>query len=120
MKALKVFGICALLAVSGQSFANTVPIKFVKGSYCGSFSGNVAGKKFTLQLGVNQVLNINIPYEDAVPTVKDPKGRNLELVDYIETQYLFDTTIKGQYTVVLKPLNPKNPNVSVEFCALNL
>lgn len=125
MKALKVFGIFTLLMISGQSFANTVPIKFAKGSECGIFSGYVAGKKFTLQLGARQILNISTEDSDIQITVKDPKGRILSTFEeYDETQFggefqaLYHTTTKGQYTILLKPTH-KGAYHNIEFCAFN-
>lgn len=59
MKALKTLVVCSLLLVGGQSFANITPIKFAKGSSCGSFSGNASGRTFTLQLNANQELIIS-------------------------------------------------------------
>ncbi len=48
----------ALIATAG--FANTTPIHFAKGSYCGSFDGDVVGRKFTMELSPEQTLRLDI------------------------------------------------------------
>ncbi|STZ63164.1 Uncharacterised protein [Moraxella lacunata] len=120
----KILTLCALLAVSGQGFANTVPIKFAKGSECGVFSGNVKGKKFTLQLGARQILNISTS-ENFKAVVKDPKGRTLSTfeeydeIDYGgDLQLLYNTTTKGNYTISIMP-RQQNQYLNVQFCAFN-
>ncbi|MDO5050629.1 MAG: hypothetical protein Q4D68_02730 [Moraxella equi] len=117
MKTLKVVAVCALLAISSQSFANTVPIKFAKGSYCGSFSGDFKGKTFTIQLGANQTLEINGLYL-INPIVKDPKGRILKVAGWEgEDVVYYNTTTAGRYTITLRPEDGSGYYGDVQFCA---
>ena len=119
----KIIAATCLLGFSMNSQAQTVAIKFAKGSYCGSYSGNVAGKRFTLGLGAGQVLNVSTPESGMRVVVKDPKGRTLPLYDqHDETdvggvlQNLYRTTTKGQYSISLLPAYQKRQTL-VEFCA---
>ncbi|MCP3897979.1 hypothetical protein [Moraxella sp.] len=117
MKTLKVVAVCTLLAMSSQSFANAVPIKFAKGSYCGSFSGNFKGKTFTMQLGGNQTLEIKGLYL-IDPTVKDPKGRTLKVANWEgEDEVYYNTTTKGKYTIALRPMDNSGYYGDIQFCA---
>ncbi len=116
MKALKVVTMCALLAMSTQSFAETVPIKFAKGSYCGSFSGNFKGKAFTMQLGDNQTLEITGLYL-INPTVKDSKGRTLRIAGWEGEDVVYYTTTAGKHTITLSPEDGGNYYADVQFCA---
>ena len=108
MKLLKILAITSLLAISGQSFANTT-IQFPQGSYCSSFSGNVVGRKFDIFLGTNQTLTIT-PDADFDIVVKDPKGKTLHSNDYDE----WTTKNKGKHTIILRG---NNKFADVEFCA---
>ena len=116
MKALKALVVCSLLLVGSQSFAHITPIKFAKGSSCGSFSGNASGRTFTLQLNANQVLIISSYdfYADTRDTiVKNPQGKTLQgtgLPDGI----LYDTNTKGKYTI---KVIPTSNHIDLEFCA---
>lgn len=113
MKVLKVLTICSLLAVSSQSFANTTAIIFPKGSYCSSFSGNVAKRTFSIFLGANQTLTVtsDIGFYDII--VKDPKGKILRYdgQDYGE----WTTKMKGKHTIHL--VHGDSNFANVEFCA---
>lgn len=116
MKSLKVLAVCALLAVSGQSFAKTTPIKFAKGSSCGSFSGNAKGRTFTLYLNANQELLISSDdfYSDTKDTiVKNPHGQTLE-GSGLRSGISYSTDTKGKYTI---KVIPTTNHINLEFCA---
>lgn len=115
MKALKVVAVCALLAMSGQSFAKVTPITFPKGSYCGSFSGDYAGRTFTINLGRGQTLTISGADGVRDVIVKSPNGKVLhhEGQDYAE----WTTRMKGKHTIKLIPYDRNDTYTSIEFCA---
>ncbi|MDO4895523.1 hypothetical protein [Moraxella sp.] len=106
---------CSLIAFAGQSFANTTPIKFAKGSFCGSFSGNAKGRTFTLNLNANQQLFIssNNIYADTLDvTVKNPHGQVMPAFG-LRNALSYDTDVKGKYTV---KINPARNHINLEFC----
>ena len=103
--------------VGMASFAETTPVQFVKGSYCGSFDGNVVGRKFTLQLNAGQLLSIEVnASKDIYPIVKDPKGKTLVAVDE-SNPYAYNTTKKGKYTVSFDVEDESYPYAEIKFCA---
>lgn len=115
MKSLKVLLICGAMIMSGQSFANTVPIKFAKGSYCGSFSGDYAGRTFTIYLNKGQTLRISGADGVENVIVKSPNGKVLhhEGQDYAE----WTTRMKGKHAIKLIPYDRNDTYTSIEFCA---
>ncbi|MBS9780417.1 MAG: hypothetical protein KGV51_07305 [Moraxellaceae bacterium] len=117
---MKKIGILLLaLSMSAVATAKTTPIKFAKGSYCGSYSGNFThGKKFSLVLKANQELvTRNTEYGFYDVHVKAPNGRTLRGkvdIDH-ETMYTIHTTTRsGRHTIYVKSTEPYN---SIEFCA---
>lgn len=122
MKILKIFALCSLVAISGQSFAKTVPIVFAKESHCGSFNGDFKGKTFTMQLNKNQILEIDgLKYiTPTAPTVKDPKGRVLTNDGWLtEEMVRYETTLTGKYTIILDSEDYDDHYADVKFCAYN-
>ncbi len=79
----------------------TTPIKFSKGSYCGSFTGDLSkGRIFTIDLDANQEF---IVYSatldgDGVEFVIDSKGVYLEDQSTADN-YFFLTKNKGLHTI---------------------
>ena len=105
-----------ILIITTTAHANT-PIHFAPGSYCGSFDGNVAGRKFTLQLKSDQLLSIEmIASKPIYPIVKDPKGRTLAATDDSES-YIYNATRKGKYTVSFELEDESYPFAEIKFCA---
>lgn len=113
MKAFKVLAICALMAVSTQSFANTVPIKFAKGSSCGSFSGNPKGKVFSLYLKAGQIFGVETQSGYARALYPDGKWHNPMPVTNPDLSQ-FETTVNGLYKI--KIVSPDN-YADIQFCA---
>lgn len=104
----------ALLGMA--SFAETTPIQFAKGSYCGNFEGNVVGRKFTLQLKARQLLSIEMDASKPIyPIVKDPRGKTLAATDDPES-YIYNTTRKGKYTVSFEVEDESYPFAEIKFC----
>ncbi len=104
------------LGITTAVHANT-PIRFTPGSYCGSFDGNVVGRKFTLQLKANQLLSIEmIASKPIYPIVKDPIGRTLAAADDSES-YIYNATRKGKYTVSFELEDESYPYAEIKFCA---
>ncbi len=108
-----------LLALSLSTFATakTTPIKFAKGSYCGSYSGNfMNGKKFSLRLKANQEFisrNTGYGYQYDV-YVKAPNGRKLRGKKTSDDEIMYTTTRSGKHTIYVKSTERFN---SIEFCA---
>lgn len=118
MKSLKVLALCALLTVSGQSFAKltVTPIVFAKGSSCGVFEGNVAGRVFTLQLNAKQDLTINVnAFKPIYPVVKSPNG--MALKDVGAESYEYVTKQKGKHEIIFGIEDESYPFAEVKFCA---
>ncbi|STZ08088.1 Uncharacterised protein [Moraxella caprae] len=116
MKSLKVLAVCALMVVSRQSFAQTTPISFAKGSHCGSFEGDYTNRTFTLNTKANQTIYVTIR-ENArdVEDIKiiDPKGRTT-YADGAELD--FTTKVKGVHKIKIIPYNDAGW-ANIEFCA---
>lgn len=114
MKLIKTALIAATIGLVAQSAtAATTQIRFAKGSYCGSFSGNVKGRTFTLGLGARQTLTVDAYAADVI--VRDPKGRVIQWngQDFGE----WTTRSAGRHTITLQ-LNSFYPsNQTVTFCA---
>lgn len=118
MKSLKVLSLCALLAVSGQSFAKltVTPIVFAKGSSCGAFEGNVVGRVFTLQLNAKQDLTINVnAFKPIYPVVKSPNGMALKDVGVENYEYIIKR--KGKHEITFEVEDESYPFAEVKFCA---
>ena len=116
MKMLKTLAACSLLLVGGQAFAKTTPIKFAKGSSCGSFSGNAKGRTFTLQLNANQELIISSHdfYADTREViVKNPAGRTMQGIG-LRDGISYTTNTKGKYSITVIPTSN---HIDLEFCA---
>lgn len=92
----------------------TTNLVFAKGSYCTSFSGHYANRKFSLYLMPNQTLTVSSQNDTIKVTVKDPKGRILKSNEEV---YEWETRTKGKHTITVKPYSINEGNDSIEFCA---
>ncbi len=115
---MKKIGILLLaLSMSAVATAKTTPIKFAKGSYCGSYTGNfMHGKRFSLVLKANQEFvskNTGYGYQYDV-YVKSPNGRTLRGEKISDDEIMYTTTRSGKHTIYVKSTEPYN---SIEFCA---
>ncbi len=91
----------------------TTPIKFIKGSYCGSFTGDMSkGRKFTINLGANQEFTIDTG-NSYVASVVDSKGIILSDQSDSSYSYQYITKNKGKHTIRMSG----EVNSYVEFCA---
>lgn len=119
MKSLKVLTLCALMAVSGQSFAKTTTteIKFTKGSHCGAYSGDIKNKKFDIYLQKNQTLQITVGSENVDDViVRNPKGRPIKAEWVDDFFWLYHIPNGGKYTIYLKP-HQQNYYTDFNVCA---
>lgn len=107
----------ACLGFSTISEAKITKIKFAKGSYCGSYSGNfLKGKTFSLYLAANQEFitrntGNGLQYDI---TVKAPNGRKLRGEQLNDDELMYTTTRKGRHIIRVKSTQRYN---SIEFCA---
>ena len=120
MKLKALFGVialtaCATLPVTAMS-APTTPINFAKGSSCGSFDGNIVGRKFTLDLDANQNFTIDVDASKPVyPIVRDAKGRKLDNLN--DFGFSYKTKTKGKNSVVFEVEDESYPFAELKFCA---
>ncbi|MFC0819657.1 hypothetical protein [Moraxella marmotae] len=116
--------IAASLAVAMTASAKATPIKFAKGSYCGSWSGEFYGdtKTFSLGLGAGQDVSISVADGSVLSKFSGPTG---ELRGY-EDNYVnyFKTKKAGMHYVTVVYIPPKYSEyqgsesfASVEVCA---
>lgn len=98
-------------------FANTTAITFAKGSYCGSFEGNIVNRKFTVQAKANQSLEVKVKSDNiAQVNVKDSSGRNLKYINSKEWDgWQFLTKKSGKHTITLTPEIDDDEEVWVNF-----
>lgn len=123
MKSLKILAVCALMAVSGQSFAkpNITNLTFAKGSFCTSFDGNIVNREFVVYTKAEQELAVNpksqtIAKDSATISVKDPKGRLLK--EYSSDNWKgwqFFTQRAGKHTITITPDIDDDEAVFVNF-----
>lgn len=119
MKNLKVSLLCGLIAMSGQSFAKTTTteIKFIKGSHCGAYSGDIKNKKFDIYLQKDQTLQITVGSEDVDDVVvKNSKGRPIKVEWVDDFLWLYRIQNGGKYTIYIKP-HQKNYYADFNVCA---
>ncbi|WP_019520686.1 hypothetical protein [Faucicola boevrei] len=128
MKTFKVSAFCAFMVLSGQTFAKPIksevtPIVFAKGSHCGSFSGDIGNRQFTLYLNQSQVLEILMDdVRDIFPIVKNSKNKIVLDEDHPHSEYVgyaYFIETKGKHTITFKTDREykANPYTKVEFCA---
>lgn len=103
----------AILPVTAMSA--TTPVKFSKGSECGSFTGNFAGRNFTLGLGAGQTLTVNAQAYDVI--VKDPRGRTLPYAGAGQDYGEWTIHSKGTHTIKVIPSPNEGSYGTIEFCA---
>ena len=110
---LTITALTIFTALPVTAMSATTPVKFSKGSTCGSFTGNFAGRNFTLGLGAGQTLTVNAQAYDVI--VKDPRGRTLPYQgqDYGE----WVTRSKGTHTIKVIPSPTDGSYGTIEFCA---
>ena len=104
-----------LLMTSVQAAPSPTQITFVKGSYCGNFSGNIKhGKVFRLSLLPDQNFVIRNVGNDRVSMayVSGPNGR-IESERY-GNETSFFTQRRGNYTM---KIYGSSSHSKVEFCA---
>ncbi|MBE9579711.1 MULTISPECIES: hypothetical protein [Moraxella] len=128
MKVLKAVAVCALLAISSQSFANTakpIQIIFPKGETCHDFNTKV-GKKpnqtFVLALTDSQQLSFQIQSNTKINIhITDPNQKPLtsvgELIDFYPTIYLYEPTITGLHSISFTTKNKSSAKIDVRVCA---
>lgn len=114
---IKLCLLIACLGLSTISEAKITKIKFAKGSYCGSYSGNFSkGKVFSLYLSANQEFitrNTGDGFQYDI-TVKAPNGRSLRGEHISDSELMYTTTRKGRHIIKVKSTERFN---SIEFCA---
>lgn len=121
MKTLKIFTMIALVAFSGQAIAkpNVTNLTFAKGSFCTSFDGNIVNREFTVYTKAEQELAVNpksINKDEAVISVKDPKGRLLKEYSSDEWKgWQFFTKKAGKHTITITPDIDDDEAVFVNF-----
>lgn len=101
-------------SVQAKSTQKVTNLVFAKGSYCTSFAGHYADRKFSLYLLPNQTLTVSPQNDTVTITVRDPKGRILKSD---EEEYEWATRTKGKHTITVKPYSVNEGNDSIEFCA---
>lgn len=116
----KIITVLSLSLISIASFTTSseaaTRIKFARGSYCGSYSGNFSnGREFVLRLAADQTFTSrNIGYGTQYDvSVVGPKGRvfgNKISADQINYQ----TPASGDYRIYVES---STPHSSIEFCA---
>lgn len=120
MKALKVALKITLLAsamtvIASPAIAQTTPIKFPKGSYCGSFSGDVQGRTFTLNLRAGQTLTVDTEgYRVKDIVVKQPNGKILK--EPGQDYGVWNVRRNGRHSVSIIT-RPDENNLDAKFCA---
>ncbi|PNK61330.1 hypothetical protein [Psychrobacter sp. FDAARGOS_221] len=105
----------ALLATSAQAAEPTTKLVFAKGSYCGSFSGDLKrGKRFSLWLLANQEVIIrNTGYSKIkVAYIDSPNGRVKG--EHFDNMTSFYTTKRGNHYI---KIYGSDHHSSVEICA---
>lgn len=116
-KSISISLVSVFLSLSVVVEAKTTKIRFAKGSYCGSYSGNfVKGKRFSLYLMSNQEF-ITRNTGDGLQynvTVTAPNGRRLYGEQLSDSEIMYTTTRKGKHIIRVKSTEPYN---SIEFCA---
>lgn len=116
--ALLAIGLVASMAlapsVQAKSTQKVTNLVFAKGSYCTSFAGHYADRKFSLYLLPNQTLTVSPQNDTVTITVRDPKGRILKSDEEV---YEWTTRTKGKHTITVKPYSVNEGNDSIEFCA---
>ncbi len=115
---MKKIGILLLaLSMSAVATAKTTPIKFAKGSYCGSYSGNFThGKRFSLFLKANQeFVSKNTGYSEQYDVyMRAPNGRYLRGEKISSDEIMYKTTRSGRHIIYVQSAEPYS---SIEFCA---
>lgn len=116
MKALKLALLASVLAVvASPAIAQTTTIKFPKGSYCGSFSGDVKGRTFSLNLRAGQTLTVDTDgYNVKDIIVKQPNGKILK--EPGQDYGVWNVRRNGKHSVTIKT-HPNENHLDAKFCA---
>lgn len=111
--------VSALMATPIVANAKTTVIKFPRGSYCSSFTGDYAGRTFTLNLGARQTLTVMPSGGVRDVIVKNPRGQIMEMreEDNGSEADIRRTTMKGTHKITLRPFDRNDTYASVQFCA---
>lgn len=109
--------VSALMATPVVANAKTTVIKFPRGSYCSSFSGDYAGRTFTLNLGARQTLTVKPEAYSGVRNiiVKNPRGQAMRPNGHDGETWI--TTMKGTHKITLIPYDRNDTDGYIEFCA---
>ncbi len=116
MKKIILLSLIGLLPLTANAMPTTV-IKFAKGSYCTSFTGDLSkGRKFKIDLGAGQEFNVETSSLDGnyVASVIDSQGIYLEDQGPVD-EYRYFTRNKGIHTVRIA--GQSQGNTAVKFCA---
>lgn len=119
IKLLPLVVLCCLTSV-GHAATKATPIVFAKGSYCGSYTGEISNSKtFSLFLLKNQYLNVHYNANEVKIRVTDKAGKVYKN-DHQEngTYMLSPIPKKGNYYITVTP-KPKYRHSwqKIEFCA---
>ncbi|WP_066804667.1 hypothetical protein [Moraxella oblonga] len=128
MKSVKVLVFCALLVVSGQSFAKipkAIEIKFDKGDYCATYEIDTRSD-LHIYLNKNQKFTINLIAGIAKPHLTNSKGDGIKYdydevysqkYDIKQAQWKYHIANKGKYMIGFDIPHDSHTYAELEFCA---
>ncbi|MFB2538156.1 MULTISPECIES: hypothetical protein [unclassified Acinetobacter] len=124
MKLSKIFIMASILTVFtiNTAQAKTTPIQFAKGSTCGYFVGDVAGRIFTLDLAKGQDLQINSESIEKIQ-VKQPNAKVIKpyysFTEGNNPKKYWNWKIErnGKYSVTIHAKDDHS-YINVGFCAM--
>lgn len=106
------------LVLATPSEARDIPVKFAKGSYCGSYSGQVkVGDNFVLSLGKEHQLIIQKKTDHDYAVIA-PNGKYLEVIQRFPDNKLQYWTGEqsGKFKVRVNSV-PQAMQIDIQFCA---
>ena len=113
MKKLALSALVCALCVAPAYAATNVPIVFPKGSYCGSYTGQVAGKSFSLSVAKGQTIDVTVGGGELTKVVS-PRGKSIYFEDNADGTYRLRTSQKGTYKFYI---TGGGGYADVNFCA---
>ncbi|WP_019520687.1 hypothetical protein [Faucicola boevrei] len=128
MKIFKILAVCALVVVSGQSFAKPpkdIEIKFKKGDYCATYEIDTRST-LHIYLNKNQTFTIDLIAGIAKPYLTNSKGDGVEFdyskvysqkYDIKQAQWKYHIANKGKYTIGFDIPHDSHTYAELEFCA---
>lgn len=128
MKIFKILAVCALVVVSGQSFAKPptdIEIKFKKGDYCATYEIDTRSD-LHIYLNKNQKFTINLIAGIAKPHLVNSKGDDIKYeydevysqkYDTNQSQWKYHIASKGKYTIGFDIPHDSHTYAELEFCA---